>query len=147
MNESSVVGSVWKYKLSKKGVLKELFYEIEVFLVKKGPYIMSYMYVTFNTVNEDSKNLKKFGRWLKKIIINFGRKNVNFFTKVIEKFWSANFFPSPQTRPQVSKSMENAHNCNCNSNQTFIKRHSTVQKCSLPACTWGTNKSKTKKMN
>jgi len=26
-----------KYELSKKGVKKEFFYEIEVFLVKKGP--------------------------------------------------------------------------------------------------------------
>src|SRR6218665_2112680 len=43
----SVVGCVRKYELSKKRCHQGIFTEIEVFLVKKGPYMS---YIKFHTV-------------------------------------------------------------------------------------------------
>src|SRR6218665_408027 len=71
-------------KRVKKGVIKELFSEIWVFLVKKGSY-------TTLQIAKIWKILKKIGKirksWsmtknkIKKVIKNFGRENGNFFLK------------------------------------------------------------------
>jgi len=57
---------------------------------------------------KDRKKSEKHGQSLKKVIRNF-------FIKVIQKSWSANFFPSPQTRRQVS-----AYDTNCQRTKTRI---------------------------
>jgi len=92
------VGCARKHEQGKKkGVIKQSFYKIGVFLVKK---------VVIYDIT-DSKIVRKIGKivksWSKKVIRNFGRENGNFFLKnVIQKSWSAKLFPVPQTRRQVS---------------------------------------------
>lgn len=53
ISRSSVIGRVRKYKLSKtvkeRPVPSRIFSEIEVFLVKEGPYTCM-LYITFKTV-------------------------------------------------------------------------------------------------
>src|SRR6218665_4171128 len=102
---SSVVGCARKYEQSKKGVIKELFSEIVVFLVKKGTY------TTFNTV-KILKIWKKKGKIRKtwsKVIRNFGGENGNFFEKPhSEILVREKFFRPPKhgaTSPPMSKLM------------------------------------------
>src|SRR6218665_2393628 len=86
----------------KKGVVKELFSEIVVFLVKKGSYM------TFNTVKirriwEKKGKIRRTWWMTKKVIRIFGRENGNFFeNNVIQKSWAAKNVFVPQTRRQVS---------------------------------------------
>src|SRR6218665_3193210 len=81
----------------KKGVVKELFSEIVVSLVKKGSY------TTFKAVKirriwkKKGKIRKTWSMTKEKIIRIFGRENGNFVPKkpLIQKSWSAKFFSVP----------------------------------------------------
>jgi len=76
-----VCGCVRKYELSKKGVIRELFFEIVVFLVKKGSY------KTFNTVKiwkmwkKIWKIRKTWSMTKKEVLRNFGCEDGNLFLK------------------------------------------------------------------
>src|SRR6218665_1363846 len=101
---SSVVGCARKYEESKKGVVKEFFSEIMVFLVKKGSF------TTFNRVKirriwkKKEKIRKTWSMTKTNIIRTFGRENRKLFRKiVIQKSWSAKKISvPPKTRRQVS---------------------------------------------
>src|SRR6218665_594661 len=97
---SSVVGCARKYEQSfKKGVIKEFFSEIVVFLLRKGSY------TTFNIAKirkiwEKKGKIRKNWSMTKKVIRNVGRENGIFFKKNLILGPRKNF-PSPQTRRQV----------------------------------------------
>ena len=112
---ASVLPIFWEVVLSdarestnrvKKGVIKKFFSEIVVFLVKKGSY------TTFNTAKirkiwKKKGKIRKPGRWLKKVIRNFGRENGNILGKnVIQKSWSAkNVSVPPNSAPGLRHSI------------------------------------------
>jgi len=82
----------------KKRCHQGIFCEIEVFLVKKGPYML---YITFQRVK--TGKTEKIGSTTKKRSSEIFCQNENFFLKrSLKNFGSRNYFPSPQTRRQVS---------------------------------------------
>ena len=101
---SSVVGLARKHEQSKKiGIVKEFFSGIVFFLVKKGSYTTFYT-VKIRGILKKRINIRKTWWLKKKGHQKFWAWKWAFFSekKSFRNFRPRKFFPSPQTRRQVS---------------------------------------------